>query len=196
MKVILLQDVKGKGKKGELCQVSDGYARNFLFPKNLAIEANTAAMSELKSREESAAHHKSEEIAAAKATAEDLLKEWKSGKATAESFGELANKHSKDGGSNTNGGLYEDVYPGWAVKEFNEWCFDAERKAGDSGVVKTDNGYHVMYLESYGEYTYRNYMIMNDKLTEDLEAYVDEIVKATPYTEVDLSRMNWDITFG
>ena len=132
----------------------------------------------------------------AKATAENLLKEWKSGKATAESFGELANKHSKDGGSNTNGGLYEDVYPGWAVKEFNEWCFDAERKAGDSGVVKTDNGYHVMYLEGFGEYTYRNYMIMNDKLTEDLEAYVDEIVKATPYTEVDLSRMNWDITFG
>ncbi len=72
MKVILLQDVKGKGKKGELCQVSDGYARNFLFPKNLAIEANTAAMSELKSREESAAHHKSEEIAAAKATAAKL----------------------------------------------------------------------------------------------------------------------------
>lgn len=72
MKVILLQDVKGKGKKGELCQVSDGYARNFLFPKNLAIEANTAAMSELKSREEAAAHHKSEEIAAAKATAAKL----------------------------------------------------------------------------------------------------------------------------
>ena len=72
MKVILLQDVKGKGKKGELCQVSDGYARNFLFPKNLAIEANNAAMAELKSREESMAHHKSEEIAAAKATAANL----------------------------------------------------------------------------------------------------------------------------
>lgn len=72
MKVVLLQDVKGKGKKGELCNVSDGYARNFLFPKNLAIEANTAALSELKSREESKQHHKQEEIAAAKATAEKL----------------------------------------------------------------------------------------------------------------------------
>ena len=40
MKVILLADVKGKGKKGELCTVSDGYARNFLFPKNLAIACN------------------------------------------------------------------------------------------------------------------------------------------------------------
>lgn len=65
MKVVLLADVKGHGKKGELCNVSDGYARNFLFPKNLAIEANNAAMAELKSREEAKAHHKKEEIAAA-----------------------------------------------------------------------------------------------------------------------------------
>ncbi len=72
MKVILLSDVKGKGKKGELCSVSDGYARNFLFPKNLAVEADKAAMSELKSREAAAEHHKQEEIDAAKATAAKL----------------------------------------------------------------------------------------------------------------------------
>ena len=66
MKVVLLQDVKGKGKKGELCNVSDGYARNFLFPKKLAVEADNAALNELKSREESAAHHKKEELEAAK----------------------------------------------------------------------------------------------------------------------------------
>lgn len=72
MKVILLEDVKGKGKKGELCTVSDGYARNFLFPKNLAIEANAAAMSELKSREASIEHHRREDIAAAKETAAKL----------------------------------------------------------------------------------------------------------------------------
>ena len=73
MKVVLLQDVKGKGKKGELCNVSDGYARNFLFPKKLAIEADNAALNELKNREESAAHHKKEEIAAAKETAAKLV---------------------------------------------------------------------------------------------------------------------------
>lgn len=72
MKVVLLADVKGQGKKGELCNVSDGYARNFLFPKNLAIEADSAALSELKSREASKEHHKKEEIAAAKATADKL----------------------------------------------------------------------------------------------------------------------------
>ena len=44
MKVILLQDVKAQGKKGEMIQVSDGYARNFLFPKKLAVEATTDAL--------------------------------------------------------------------------------------------------------------------------------------------------------
>lgn len=72
MKVVLLADVKGQGKKGQLVNVSDGYARNFLFPKKLAIEADNAALNELKNREESAAHHKKEEINAAKATAELL----------------------------------------------------------------------------------------------------------------------------
>jgi large subunit ribosomal protein L9 len=72
MKVILLQDVKGHGKKGELCNVSDGYARNFLFPKKLAIEADNTALNELKNREAAAAHHKKEEIDAANATAQKL----------------------------------------------------------------------------------------------------------------------------
>ena len=72
MKVVLLADVKGHGKKGELCNVSDGYARNFLFPKKLAVEADNAALNELKNREQAAAHHKQEEINAAKATADAL----------------------------------------------------------------------------------------------------------------------------
>ena len=72
MKVVLLADVKGHGKKGELCNVSDGYARNFLFPKKLAVEADNAALNELKNREESAAHHKKEEIKAANETASKL----------------------------------------------------------------------------------------------------------------------------
>ena len=72
MKVVLLADVKGLGKKGELCNASDGYARNFLFPKKLAVEADSGALNELKNREEAAAHHKKEEIKAAKELAEKL----------------------------------------------------------------------------------------------------------------------------
>ena len=56
MKVVLLADVKGSGKKGELVNVSDGYARNFLFPKKLAKEANAQAMNELKNAEEAKAY--------------------------------------------------------------------------------------------------------------------------------------------
>lgn len=89
MKVILLADVKGKGKKGELCQVSDGYARNFLFPKNLAIEADAAAMSEFKNREAAKEHHKKEKIANAKATAEKLEGKSVTLKAKAGSAGRL-----------------------------------------------------------------------------------------------------------
>ena len=56
MKVILLQDVKGAGKKGELANVSDGYARNFLLPRKLAREADAQAMNELKNAEQSRQH--------------------------------------------------------------------------------------------------------------------------------------------
>jgi large subunit ribosomal protein L9 len=72
MKVILLQDVKGQGKKGTLVNVSDGYARNFLFPKNLAKEANAGAMAELNSKAAAAAFHYEEDKAAAKALAEKI----------------------------------------------------------------------------------------------------------------------------
>ncbi len=89
MKVVLLQDVKGHGKKGELCNVSDGYARNFLFPKKLAVEADSTALNELKNREQAAAHHKQEEINAAKATAEALNGKAVTIKAKAGSNGKL-----------------------------------------------------------------------------------------------------------
>jgi large subunit ribosomal protein L9 len=69
MKVVLKQDVKGLGKKGELVSVSDGYARNFLFPRNLASEANAQAMSELKNKEQAEKYRIETETAAAKADA-------------------------------------------------------------------------------------------------------------------------------
>ena len=72
MKVILLTDVKGSGKKGELVNVSDGYARNFLFPRKLAKEANAQAMNELKNAEEAEAHRRAVELAAAQEAAGKL----------------------------------------------------------------------------------------------------------------------------
>ena len=72
MKVILLQDVKGTGKKGELANVSDGYARNFLLPRKLAREADAQALNELKNAEQSKQHRIAVETAEAKANAEKL----------------------------------------------------------------------------------------------------------------------------
>ena len=61
MKVILLQDVKSQGKKGDLINVSDGYARNFLFPKGLAKEASKQAMNELEGKRGAAEYHRNVE---------------------------------------------------------------------------------------------------------------------------------------
>ncbi|MGN1201738.1 MAG: 50S ribosomal protein L9 [Eubacterium sp.] len=72
MKVILKQDVKSLGKKGELVNASDGYARNFLFPKGLAIEANAAAMNDFNNKESAKKFHKAEEIKAAQELADKL----------------------------------------------------------------------------------------------------------------------------
>ncbi len=65
MEVILKADVKGLGKKGEKVKASDGYARNFLFPKGLATEANAQSLTELRNREQSNQHKIDVEIAAA-----------------------------------------------------------------------------------------------------------------------------------
>ncbi len=72
MKVVLKQDVKGLGKKGELVNTSDGYARNYLFPRNLASEANAQAMAELKNKEQAEKYRIETETAAAKAAAAEL----------------------------------------------------------------------------------------------------------------------------
>ena len=72
MKVILKQDVKGHGKAGELCEVSDGYGRNYLLPRGLAVEANAQAMNELKNREQAKAFRQKQEQANAEASAKQM----------------------------------------------------------------------------------------------------------------------------
>ncbi len=72
MKVILKQDVKGHGKAGELVQVSDGYARNFLLPRGLAVEADAQAMNDLRNKEAAQKHHLAVEKQEAEAAAATL----------------------------------------------------------------------------------------------------------------------------
>ncbi len=72
MKVILKEDVKGLGKKEQMVEASDGYARNFLFPKGLAVEATAANMNIMKTKKEAEAHKKEKEIAQAKELANKI----------------------------------------------------------------------------------------------------------------------------
>lgn len=64
---------------------------------------------------------------------------------TEDNFAALATANSADTGSKDNGGLYENVAVGDMVQQFNDWCFDPARKSGDTGIVETVHGYHVMY---------------------------------------------------
>ena len=117
-----------------------------------------------------------EALAAAKARAEEILAEYEAGEKTEERFAELAKQYSEDDGSKEDGGLYENVYKGQMVAEFNDWCF-ADRQAGDTGIVYGTNGgyagYHVMYYAGQGE----NY---SDKLANDslLARAVEEFLDA------------------
>ena len=74
MKVILKTDIKGVGKKDQIINASDGYARNFLFPKNLAVEANAENMSKLKAKQDSNAFKKSQEKEEAEKISDKLSK--------------------------------------------------------------------------------------------------------------------------
>ena len=139
----------------------------------------------------------SEEVKeAARASAEEILNEWKSGDATEDSFAALANEKSTDTGSNTNGGLYEDVYPGQMVTAFNDWCFDSARKSGDTGIVETTYGYHVIYYVGTTGQTYRDYQIVNELISNDMEAWSQELLESYTITMGDTSYMRKDIVLS
>ncbi len=100
MKVILLENVKGKGKKGDVVNVSDGYARNFLLPRKLALEANAENMNVLSGQKASVQHKKDLEAAAARETAEKLagivLKVGAKGGTSDRLFGSVTSKEISD----------------------------------------------------------------------------------------------------
>ena len=132
----------------------------------------------------------------AKEAAEKLLSDWKAGEATEESFGKLADEKTQDTGSKGKGGLYEKVYPGQMVEAFNDWCFNAERKTGDTGIVETEYGYHVMFFSKTQDITYRDSMIKAELVSEDAKEWHDAIQEAVKVTKVNLDGMEWDLVVG
>ena len=133
------------------------------------------------------------EKAKAKAEAEKLLQEWKDGAATEESFIELVKKHSDDG-SKEEGGLFEGIHrDSNYVDSFRNWSVDSARKHGDTEVLLSEYGYHVMFYVGDDELTYRDYMISEDLRATDIEKWHSDILKTTTIKAENTKRLNTDI---
>ena len=116
----------------------------------------------------------------ARTKADEILAEFDAGDKTAESFGELAKEYTDDSNGD-EGGLYENITPGQMVTEFNDWCFDESRQPGDTGIVETSYGVHVMYFDSFGK-SYRNTLVENALRTADYNAWHDGVVGDNAFT--------------
>ena len=112
--------------------------------------------------------------AAAEQSANDIYVEWQLDP-TEENFAAMASGKSQDPGSTENGGMYEGVYPGQMVAEFNDWCFDPERKPGDTAIVRTSYGYHIMYFSGVGDYVYWRSVAESDTQYEKFNSTIDEL---------------------
>lgn len=134
-----------------------------------------------------------EEIAAAKNKADDVYAEWKKSKMTEADFSALADKYTTDTGNTAedgtkNGGLYKDMTTGQMVAPFENWSFDPARKPGDTGIVKTTYGYHVMYFVKANKTFAYEKTISEDKATKDSDAYVTSLLDSDKYKMTKITK--------
>ncbi len=117
-----------------------------------------------------------------------LLDEWKKDP-TVENFTKLVEENSADTGSITTGGLYENVYAGAMITEFNDWLFDEERVENDSAVVKTDYGYHVMWYVGLSDLATWEVKADEYLISEAYDADYKKLEEAHPVT-VDNAKLS------
>lgn len=127
-----------------------------------------------------------EEIAAAAAEAQSVYDEWQAGAATEDTFAELADLRSDDGGSNTLGGLYETVTKGQMVEPIDAWLFDEARQPGDTDILSYngDNytGTHVVYFVGADELTYAEAIADSTMRNDAYSAWMEEQETAAAVT--------------
>ena len=136
-----------------------------------------------------------DEKAIAKEEAEKILADFLAGAALEDAFAELANELSDDG-DGTTGGLYTDVYPGQMVTNFNDWCFAEGRKAGDTGIVESEYGYHIMYYSGDSETMYREFLIENTLIANKYNEWSAALVEATVVTEKNTKYISTDLVLA
>lgn len=112
--------------------------------------------------------------AAAEQAANDTYERWKLNP-TEENFATVATDTTYDTGSAETGGLYEGVYPGQMVTEFDEWCFDTTRQPGDHEIIRTDYGYHIMYFVGEGDHAYWYACAETECIKQNFNAMLTEL---------------------
>ena len=130
---------------------------------------------------------------ACQAAAQKIYDEFLAGDKSEKLFGELANKYSHDqGGKVTNGGIYTAVQKGQMVAEFDAWCFDESRKPGDTGLVKTQFGYHVMYFVGSEEVwiTKTRSQYMSEESNEIVAAAMERFTAEINYKKIVLGNVS------
>lgn len=118
--------------------------------------------------------------AEAEIRAQEILDEYLAGEQTEDAFAALAKEHSADSTAD-DGGLIENIYPGQMVEPFEDWCFDASRKAGDTGIVESDYGFHIMYYVGEGGNA-MDYRTESDMRVTDSNTWVEELGAALTVT--------------
>lgn len=134
-----------------------------------------------------------EEWAACLAKAQAALDSWKAGEATEESFAALAAEQTEDSGSQSTGGLYTSVYKGQMMEGFENWCFDESRQSGDTGLVQTPYGYHVMYFVAaeQGWYRYGRDGYISEECSRMLEEFLEEKPIDVKYKHIALGQVDF-----
>ena len=125
--------------------------------------------------------------------AEKIYADWKKGDMSEESFADLAEEKSTDTGSKNDGGLYENVYPGQMVEKFEDFCYAEDRKPGDHAIVESEYGYHIMFFVGDSDLTFRDFMIKNALKSEELESWMENLIKELSFTVVNDKHIEKDL---
>ena len=175
-----------KRAKGD-ATVAESADSGYVVAAFLSRDTNTYKLANvrhilIKAEADEEGNYSDEAKAAAKAEAERILEEYKSGEMTEERFAELAKQYTQDEGSIENGGLYENIQKGQMVEEFDKFCFE-KHKAGDTGIVYGESGsyagYHVMYFVGNGPRCC-DYIAENDLKQTAEQEWLESLETANP----------------
>ena len=138
-------------------------------------EEDTEETTDEESSEETEETEQTEEELDALASdkAKEILDEYLAGEQTEEAFAALAKEYSEDSNAE-DGGIYENVTPNTMVPTFNAWIFDSSRKSGDTAIVKTEFGYHIMYFVSTSDLTVWQYTAQQALASVEIEKLLDD----------------------